>query len=159
MIGEKWHHTRRSRQGSAMRVIPKDRSAYMAGPVLPWVFQPYMRRCEGYEQARNAKQCREPKPNPRLGVTHRAKTFTTPSPPADTTRRPSWLQTTLHTPSPRRTRCAVISWVQMRLSRDQKRIEASCPAETASRPSLLIDRDEMADGWASMLYVHWPGSS
>lgn len=33
-------------------------------------------------------------------------------------------------------------------------MEASCPAETASRPSLLRDREEMAEGCASILYVH-----
>jgi hypothetical protein len=48
----------------------------------------------------------------------------------------------------------VISCVQIRLSKDQKRIDASWPADTASRPSLLSEREEMADGWASMLYVH-----
>jgi hypothetical protein len=85
-----------------------------------------------------------------------ANTLTMPSPPAETTRRPSWLQTTLHTPSPRMMRCAVISCVHMRLSSDQNRIEASCPADTASRPSLLSDNEEIAAGCASMLYVHCP---
>lgn len=33
-------------------------------------------------------------------IYQRAKTFTTPSPPALTTHLPSWLQTTEHTPSP-----------------------------------------------------------
>ena len=33
-----------------------------------------------------------------------ANTFTTPSPPPLTTHRPSWLHTTLHTPSPRMSR-------------------------------------------------------
>jgi hypothetical protein len=77
---------------------------------------------------------------------HLANTLTTPSPPADTTNLPSWLHTTLHTPSPRITRWLVISWVQMRFSNDQNRMLASWPAETASRPSLLSDRDDIADG-------------
>lgn len=54
------------------------------------------------------------------------------------------------------TRWLVISWVQERFSRDQKRSEASWPALTSSRPSGLRDRLEMEAGWATMLYVHWP---
>jgi len=37
----------------------------------------------------------------KFGPAYLANTLTTPSPPAETTRRPSWLQTTLQTPSPR----------------------------------------------------------
>ena len=44
-----------------------------------------------------------------------------------------------------------------RFSSDQKRKLASWPAETSSRPSGERLRAEMADGWASMSYVHWPG--
>src|SRR3954453_18282805 len=87
-----------------------------------------------------------------------AKTLTTPSPPALTTHRPSWLQTTEHTPSPRIMRWLVISCMQLLLSRDQKRRLASWPAETSSRPSGERDKDDMAEGCASMVYVHWPVS-
>jgi hypothetical protein len=87
-----------------------------------------------------------------------AKTLTTPSPPALTTHRPSWLQTTEHTPSPRMMRWLVISCVQLLLSRDQKRRLASWPAETSSRPSGERDKEDMAEGCASMVYVHWPVS-
>lgn len=87
---------------------------------------------------------------------YRAKTFTTPSPPPLTTHLPSWLQTTEQTPSPRISRWLVISCVQLRFSNDQKRRLASWPAETSSLPSGERDRAEMAAGWASMLYVHWP---
>jgi hypothetical protein len=53
-------------------------------------------------------------------------------------------------------RWLVISWVQLLLSRDQKRRLASWPAETSSRPSGERDKEDMADGWASIVYVHWP---
>jgi hypothetical protein len=33
---------------------------------------------------------------------------------------------------------------------------ASWPADTASRPSIDRQSAEMAEGWASMVYVHWP---
>jgi hypothetical protein len=33
---------------------------------------------------------------------------------------------------------------------------ASWPADTASRPSRLREREDIAAGWASMLYVHCP---
>lgn len=89
-------------------------------------------------------------------ISHRENTLTTPSPPPLTTHRPSRLQTTEHTPSPRISRWLVISWVQLRFSNDQNRRLASWPAETSSRPSGDKDRDEMAEGWASMVYVHCP---
>lgn len=92
-----------------------------------------------------------------IGPHHRANTFTTPSPPALTTNRPSWLHATQQTPSPLIARWEVISCVQIRFSRDQKRIEASWPAETASLPSFDSEREEMAEGWASIVYVAWPG--
>lgn len=82
---------------------------------------------------------------------HRAKTFTTPSPPALTTNLPSLLQQTSQTPSPRMARWETMSCVQILFSRDQKRMLASCPAETASRPSLERQRADMAEGWASMV--------
>lgn len=87
---------------------------------------------------------------------YRANTLTTPSPPALTTHRPSWLHATEHTPSPRISLWLVISWVQLRFSRLQNRRLASWPADTSSRPSGDSDSDEIAAGCASMLYVHWP---
>lgn len=84
-------------------------------------------------------------------VTHLENTFTTPSPPPLATHRPSRLQTTEHTPSPRITRWLVISCVQLRFSSDQNRRLASWPADTSSRPSGDRDSDEMADGCASMV--------
>ena len=80
-----------------------------------------------------------------------AKILTTPSPPPLTTQRPSLLQITEHTPSPRMVRWLVISCVQLRFSRDQNLRLASCPAETSSRPSGDREREEMADGWASIV--------
>lgn len=85
-----------------------------------------------------------------------AKTFTTPSPPPLTTHRPSWLHTTLQTPSPRMSLWLVISCAQARFSSDQNRSDASWPPDTSSRPSGDIERHEIAAGCASMLYVHWP---
>jgi hypothetical protein len=82
---------------------------------------------------------------------YRAKTLTTPSPPALTTSLPSLLQQTSHTPSPLIARCDTMSCVQILFSSDQKRMLASWPAETASRPSMDRQRAEMADGWASMV--------
>lgn len=79
------------------------------------------------------------------------KTLTTPSPPPLTTHRPSWLQTTLQTPSPRMSLWLVISCEQERFSRDQKRRLASWPADTSSAPEGEREREEMAEGWASML--------
>jgi hypothetical protein len=84
-------------------------------------------------------------------IDYRAKTLTTPSPPALTTSLPSLLQQTSQTPSPLMARCDTISWVQILFSRDQKRMLASWPAETASRPSLERHSAEMAEGWASMV--------
>jgi hypothetical protein len=85
---------------------------------------------------------------------YRANTFTTPSPPALTTHRPSWLHTTEHTPSPLIRRWLVISCVQLLVSRLQNRRLASWPAETSSRPSGESDSEEIAAGCASILYVH-----
>lgn len=87
---------------------------------------------------------------------HLAKTLTTPSPPALTTSLPSELQHMSQTPSPRIARCEMMSCVQIRFSRDQNRILASWPADTASLPSFDNDRAEIAPEWATMLYVHWP---
>jgi hypothetical protein len=77
---------------------------------------------------------------------HLENTLTTPSPPPPITHRPSRLQTTEQTPSPRIRRWLVISWVQLRFSSDQNRRLASCPADTSSRPSGDEDREEIADG-------------
>jgi hypothetical protein len=85
-------------------------------------------------------------PMSRYPSLYRAKTFTTPSPPALTTHRPSWLHTTEHTPSPLIRRWLVISWVQLLVSRLQNRRLASCPAETSSRPSGESDSAEIAAG-------------
>ena len=81
---------------------------------------------------------------------HLPNTFTTPSPPAPTTHRPSALQTTLQTPSPRMIRRLVISCVHARFSNDQKRRLASCPPLTSSAPDGDRLSEEMAEGWASM---------
>lgn len=62
------------------------------------------------------------KPSPR---DHRAKTLTTPSPPALTTNLPSLLQQTSQTPSPLMARWETMSCVQILFSRDQKRMLAS----------------------------------
>lgn len=96
-------------------------------------------------------------PAPPIMTNHLPKTLTTPSPPALTTNRPSADQTTAHTPSPLQTRWQTRSCVQMRFSSDQKRIDASWPAVTASLPSEEILSAEMAEGCASIVYVHWPG--
>lgn len=45
----------------------------------------------------------------------------------------------------------MISWLQERFSSDQKRRLASWPAETSSAPEGEREREEMAEGWASML--------
>lgn len=90
----------------------------------------------------------------RIVSSHRPKTLITPSPPAPTTHRPSALQTTLHTPSPLMIRRLVISCVHVRFSKDQKRKLASWPPLTSSAPEGDRLREEIADGWASMLYVH-----
>jgi hypothetical protein len=94
-----------------------------------------------------------PFPISRPPTVYRANTFTTPSPPALTTRRPSGLHATSQTPSPRIARWETISCVQMRFSSDQNRMLASWPADTASLPSLDNDKEEIAEGCASMVYV------
>lgn len=82
-----------------------------------------------------------------------AKTLQTPSPPPATTSRPSALHATHVTPSPLICRCETISCVQMRFSKLQKRMQASCAAETASLgvPEGGSAKAEIEDGWASML--------
>ncbi len=110
-----------------------------------------IRRKSGHDPKSPQPRCAPCKPG-----RHRAKTLTTPSPPPLTTHLPSWLQTTAHTPSPRIRRWLVISWVQLRFSKDQNRRLASCPAETSSLPSGERKSEDMADGWASIVYVHWP---
>lgn len=93
-------------------------------------------------------------PPKKVHVHYLENTFTTPSPPPDTTHLPSALHTTTHTPSPLISRWLVISCVHVRFSMLQNLKLASWPAETSSRPSGESESEEMAAGCASILYEH-----
>ena len=113
--------------------------------------QPFSHSYAGVLPPPSEKHSPHKSPNPMTSFSHRAKTFTTPSPPPLTTHLPSRLHTTAHTPSPRISRWLVSSWLHERFSSDQKRRLASWPAETSSRPSGERERAAMAEGCASMV--------